>query len=284
MDSGMTLKSIISEIESWLIYGAILQAAHTVGWAVSVYQFMDLSFNPLVLVLIFMTSLMAYNSDYLMHYSESDDQVNSKNRSEWISKRLRLIQVLVIVATITSLTLAFTFTKVLPIILVGLVLVLIYNVKFLPGGNSIKQLPGIKAFYAAALWTTLVVCVPVVNASGFLNRNAILVAIACFCFAAALANLSDIRDLEGDLQVGTKTLPVLLGERAAKFISLVLILIGGCIAIWIDNMPIFITAIYTEVFILIFRPEIVGFSYWRKYLSSWCKSPGFVVALISLLT
>jgi 4-hydroxybenzoate polyprenyltransferase len=284
MESGMKFKSIISEIESWVIYGAILQATHTVGWAVSVYQFMDLSFNPLVLVLIFMTTLMAYNSDYLMHYSESDDQVNSKNRSEWISKRLRLIQSLVIVATITSLTLAFTFTKVLPIILVGLVLVLSYNIKLLPGGNSIKQLPGIKAFYAAALWATLVVCVPVVNAIGFLNRNAILVAIACFCFAAALGNLSDIRDIEGDLQVGTKTLPVLLGERTAKFISLVLVLIGGCIAVWIDNMPIFITAIYTEVFILIFRPEIVGFSYWRKYLSSWCKSSGFVVALISLLT
>lgn len=249
-------QSLKSEIKSWLIYAGVMRAISSVGWTFCVYRAIDLSCNQLVFGLVFALTQIMYNHDYLRNYSQADDEMNMKERTEWISIHLRQLQILVIAAIVLLLFLLTIIPTALPPILAGAGFALGYTVKFLPTGKSPKQLPGLKAFYTASLWTVLIVWIPLAVAGISWNQNAILVAIACFCFVAALVNFNDIRDIEGDKLVGTITLAVLLGARGAKLASLMLAILGGCIAVWISSIPFFIVAAYIGILVITYNPEI----------------------------
>ena len=249
-------KIITSTVESWLIYASIGLGFSAVGWTLSFYLLMDLPYDLLVLGLVFALTLIMYNRDRLTDYSQPDDRANMGQRSEWIFQHLFQIKVLIIAATVLSVIVVLIRPVALIPILGGLGFSLCYSMKVLPRGRSFKQLPGLKVPYVASLWVVLTVAIPLAVAGGLWNSRAALVATACFCYYAALVNLNDLRDVEGDRLVGTFTLPVLLGKRPARLVSLLLAVLGGGIAAWLGSLGFSIVGVYEAILVISYRHDL----------------------------
>jgi 4-hydroxybenzoate polyprenyltransferase len=250
------IKSFVCLIRAWLMYTSITRVVNAIGYTFCVYKTLNLTQNNLVFALVFALTYIMYTYDYVKNSSQVDDQVNMKDRSDWISQHSRQLIASVIVAVVISLFLITMIPEALPPILLGIAPALGYTLKFLPEGKSPKQLPGVKAFYVAALWTVLIVWIPYSVAGSAWTQKAVLVALICFCSIVSKVNLSDIRDIEGDKLVGTMTLPVLVGARNAKLISLILAIVVGSISVWIDSIPFVILATYLVILVTTYNPTI----------------------------
>lgn len=270
----MRIKLFALEVRAWLIYGNVIRAIGAIGYTFSVYKTLNLLQNHLVFALVSSLTYIMYNYDYVRNYSQADDKVNMKDRSDWISQHLHQLRISIILAIVISLFLITMIPTALPPILLGIAPALGYTLKFLPEGKSPKQLPGLKAFYVAALWTVLIAWIPYSVVGGAWTQKAVLVALACFCSIVSFTNLNDIRDIEGDKLVGTMTLAVLLGAKNAKLISLLLAIVGGSISVWIGSIPFVIVAAYIVILVSTYNPEIKRIR-WRMPL-------GIVAGLASL--
>jgi 4-hydroxybenzoate polyprenyltransferase len=246
------LKAVASTVLSWVKYTSVWSITALV-WSSAIYRVMNLPYDPLVLGIICILTFISYNHDHLANYSGQDDQSNTKQRSEWISVHYRQLQVLLLIAAMLMLILLALRPSALMPSLAIIGLSLGYNIRFLPGGYLIRQLPGIKAFYVGLGSTLCTIGIPVMVVDIPWDNHTILVMSAFFCFYTAIANVFDIRDIEGDRLVGTKTLAVLLGENQARLISAMLSVLGGSIAFLGGSLSLILVAIYLTTLSLTYR-------------------------------
>ena len=239
-------------IESWLLYSNIFLAATAVGWSLSIGSLIQQQPDPLVLMLIFAMTFLMYNRDRIRDSSNEDDQVNMQERSRWVANHQQLLRFLMIGATVIVGAILFLRPAAIPLILSGIGFALVYSTKILPGGKAPKQLPALKIPYVAILWAVLTVGIPQ-SVVGIWNWRAGLATTALLCFVSAFINLNDIRDIQGDRLVGTKTLAVIWGEKIARLISILLAGIGGYVAIELHSLGFFLVACYIVILILIYR-------------------------------
>nr|WP_228048819.1 UbiA family prenyltransferase [Nodularia sp. LEGE 04288] len=207
-----------------------------------------------VLVLIFALTFLMYNLDRITDSSNEDDQANMQERTRWISQHQQTLRFLMIGAAVIVAILLILRPAAIPPILSGIGFAFIYSMKILPGGKAPKQLPGLKIPYVAILWAILNIGIPQAVA-GVWNGRLPLLTITFFCFVSALINLNDIRDIQGDSLVGTKTLAVICGKKTAKFISIFLAAIGGYVAIELNSLGFFLVAGYIIILTLIYRKK-----------------------------
>jgi 4-hydroxybenzoate polyprenyltransferase len=238
---------------------------------------MNLPYDPLVLLIVLLLTLLMYNRDRLADYSQKDDRVNMQERAYWISTHLRQLRILVISSTIILCVLLVLRPVALLPIGCGLGFSLSYSAKILPGGRAPKQLPFLKVPYVAALWTVLAVGIPLTVAGGSWNWRVLLVANAIFYLAAALVNLNDIRDVEGDRLVGTQTIAVLWGKPMAGLVSIILSGIAASVAIPLRSVGLFLVAIYTIILVITYRTHA------DRIYRPFIEGAGIVAGLVVLL-
>jgi 4-hydroxybenzoate polyprenyltransferase len=238
--------------ECWLLYSNIILAVTAVGWSLSVGIIMQQQYDLLVTILIFVMTFLMYNRDRLQDSSNEDDQANMQARSLWVSQHQQLLRFLTLGATLMASVILYLRPAAIPPILGGIGFALVYSLKILPGGKAPKQLPGVKIPYVAILWAVLTVGIPQAVV-GIWNWRTGLATMAVCCFASALINLNDIRDIPGDRLVGTKTIAVMWGEKIARLISILLAGIGGYIAIELHSLGFLLVAIYITMLMLIYR-------------------------------
>jgi 4-hydroxybenzoate polyprenyltransferase len=241
-------------IECWILYSNIFLAVTAVGWGLSIEMLMQQQYDPFVLMLIFALTFLMYNRDRITDSSNEDDQANMQERARWVSQHLQQLRFLMIGAAVMIVVLLLLRPAAIPPILAGIGFALVYSMKILPGGKAPKQLPGLKIPYVAILWAILIVGIPQAVAAIW-NGRAVLLTTAFFCFVSALINLNDIRDIQGDRLVGTKTLAVICGEKKAKLISILFAAISGYIAITLNSLGFFLVACYIIILTLIYRRE-----------------------------
>ncbi len=105
--------------------------------------------------------------------------------------------------------------------LVGLSLLgVVYSIPLIPEGAGnryrfvkIKDIPGSRSLSEALAWVAVMVFLPLFSGSPSPVLSVIITAIVVFSFSYARAVLFSLFQLQGDLMVGTETLPITLGEK-----------------------------------------------------------------------
>ena len=101
----------------------------------------------------------------------------------------------------------------------------LYISPVLPKGKRFRDLPYLKIFLIALVWSYLFI-VPLLVDQSFFTSKAIAVGVEKFFFFLAITLPFDIRDIEGDRQQNLPTLVNSLGLKGTKFL-IVLCIIGG---------------------------------------------------------
>jgi 4-hydroxy-3-methylbut-2-enyl diphosphate reductase len=124
--------------------------------------------------------------------------------------------------------------------IIGLcILGLIYSVPVFPetikkrfGYTKLKDIPGSRSLAEAIGWTCVVSIFPILGNECRFSLSAILASLVVFILSYVRALIFDVFQIQGNLIVGTETLPIIIGERKAlTFIRILLIFLASILLI-----------------------------------------------------
>jgi 4-hydroxybenzoate polyprenyltransferase len=157
--------------------------------------------------------LLVYNLDRL-HYDPAD-QVNTPTRflyrESLRSKRLFLIWLSA--ATLVGWPAVTGRWWLIPPIVLATATLQFYSRPLPLVRKRLKDLPVLKTFIAPFLIAAVLVLWPVLELRRSLGAREVLVFLWCFIVLSVNSISFDLRDIQGDLRNGTRTLPVLLGAN-----------------------------------------------------------------------
>jgi len=225
--SEKTLK-ILKKLYRVLIFSNVLIALAAVAQCALAYRVLRLPFGIPVLAIVGCATLLLYNAVLLLSWPK-DPAKSPYLRTRWVfghpsvpiaGTLLALSGLLCALSCVGAETLFF-------LALLG-VFGLLYGLPvftFRGRKAGLRQLPGLKLFHIAAVWSLSTVGLPVLDAgaSGAAGYEAGYLGSLTFLFMLACTLPFDIRDLRPDALYGLKTLPVLLGEGRARLLCHVLL-------------------------------------------------------------
>lgn len=220
----MMLKKAFFSTLDFLLFSNLFIAFCAVAQGLVTYYLLKLPPDRAVLAFLFFSTLLIYNLSMLLTKPEQPQKSPFK-RVRWIFSHHRLIISIALIATLCVIPIALiylSFQAKLLMAFVGII-ALAYNIPFLSVNQKkigLRNLPGIKLFLIAFVWSVSCVLLPTVeleNKFGIsvsLSETLLLVA-KRFLFICAITIPFDIRDLFQDKLYELKTIPVILGEKKA---------------------------------------------------------------------
>ena len=216
-------KNAISALHVLHIYGATALASF--GFVVAIW----LRFDPAPWAgLWFAGSLFAYNIDRLAR--DPADAINVPRRAK-DAAHLGKYSAALAAAALLALILVPLLRRdwlLLSLVVAGALVCAAYSVALF--GRRLKDLPMLKTFLVPTAITASLLVPPLLKEGLHVSTNAFVFASAavwCFLFFNVL--LCDLRDIEGDMQTGTCSLPVLLGVTGTR--RLLVVVIAGTSAL-----------------------------------------------------
>jgi 4-hydroxybenzoate polyprenyltransferase len=159
--------------------------------------------------------LLVYNLDRL--HPDPSDRINTPTRIAW-SRRLRRYRI-VLVGLSAGCILIWPLVTHRPWLISALlaaVLALQFYSRAMPGfGLRIKDLPYLKSFIAPTVIAGALVIWPTLEAGQPFSFDFYLVLSWSFLMLTTNGLLFDYRDIKGDLGVGVRTVPALLGKEGS---------------------------------------------------------------------
>ena len=176
-------------------------------------------------VLVFSAKLLVYNLDRLVSAS-TEGQVDGTERHRWIHERSRMLWGFAAVGGLGTASSLFFVDVALWKALIPLgVLSLAYSLPVLVGGGSrkrLKELPGLKIFVIATVWAAVTVVLPALNAGqSVLSADVLMLIAERFVYIFAITLPFDVRDVRRDQSSGITTIPMVLGVKRTRTLSLV---------------------------------------------------------------
>jgi hypothetical protein len=263
-----------------LVWTNILIAGSAVGWVVVTLRALNLPLDGGLIVLAFILTLVFYTRDRLDGKERQADSIAMPERTAWVQHHAPLLKRIVWAGALSALGLAAIRPAAMPPLLAGLGLALTYTVRWLPWqGRRVgwKHLPGMKMPLVAALWTLVVVITPAAVYGQVWRRDTWLVAGGVCALVMTQILLNDVRDAEADRLNGTRSLPVVLGEPAARRVGYILAGLGALPALAVAPLPFVLTAVYSAILIWRYRRE--RDARWR----GWIEAQGVVAGVAALV-
>jgi 4-hydroxybenzoate polyprenyltransferase len=160
--------------------------------------------------------LVVYNADRL--YLDPADRLNTPLRTNWAARlrgwRFVLVSLAAGLATVWPV-LTGRFWLLFPLALVFGVLCF-YSRPIPSAGFRLKDLPYLKSLLAPTVIAIVLVLWPVLESGNDLRGKVWLVFFWIFLILTINALAYDYRDIEGDRSIGTRTIPLLLGQRLTR--------------------------------------------------------------------
>ncbi|MES2417213.1 MAG: hypothetical protein V4541_03445 [Bacteroidota bacterium] len=218
------LKKSFFSVFDFLLFSNLFIAICAVAQGLVTYYLLKLPADNYVLAFVFFSTLMVYNLSMLLSKPKEPQQSPFK-RVRWIFSHHRLIISITLISILCLIPLGLlylSFQAKLLMAFVGIISIA-YNFPFLSINQKkigLRNLPGIKLFLIALVWSVSCVLLPIVeleNNYGIsisLSETLLLVA-KRFIFICAITIPFDIRDLFQDKLYELKTIPVMLGKKKA---------------------------------------------------------------------
>jgi (E)-4-hydroxy-3-methyl-but-2-enyl pyrophosphate reductase len=160
---------------------------------------------------------------------------NDPERAAFLRKHRLLLIIMGIGAIIAGLALAhdigiITFIALSVVSLLGI----IYSLPLIPERfqhkypySKIKDIPGSRSLSESFAWVTLITVLPLLELGSIIWPAAIISFLVVFLLSYVRSALFDIFQAQGDLIVGTETLPIILGEKKTLALLKLILLISG---------------------------------------------------------
>lgn len=212
-----------------ILFSNLFIATCAFGLVSQTYLLLHLPVKIWQAALAFFATLFVYNLDGLLPY-KFNQQVLFSERKNWVAHHRSFVLGLVGVSGLAAGCLFYRYGQISHSWFIGhLVIVsLLYSLRIIPkkrgGLMPLRNVPLIKVFLIAYVWSCVTVLLPLlsINIPVFSADTGILF-LRRFCFLFALTLLFDIRDFNKDKYTGTLTFPGLVGVRHTKFLSMTLL-------------------------------------------------------------
>lgn len=258
----------------------LLMAASAAGWVVVTSHLLALPHDSVLVALAFVLAVAFYTRDRLEEEGHASDAATMPERTAWVQRHARALTWLVRLAFLAAFPLIALRPAALAPLLAGVGFALSYTVRWLPWrGQRVgwKHLPGLKMPFVALLWTVLTVLTPAAVYGVLWEAQTGWLALLVVLLIMLQILLNDLRDIEGDRAEGTLSLPVLVGEQAARRIGYGLALATVLLALPLSLLALPLTALYSLV--LLWRYRRAADARWRP----WIEVQGVLAGLLVLL-
>jgi 4-hydroxybenzoate polyprenyltransferase len=268
-------------IARWLIWSNILIAGSAAGWMLVTLRTLSMPLDLALVALAFVLALVFYTRDRLDASGRASDRMAMPERTDWVQRHTPAFKAIMWIGAIGALGLLALRSKAMPPLLIGLGFALTYTLRWLPWrGRRVgwKHLPGMKMPFVATLWTLVVVVMPAA-VYGMIGQGAtwLLAAAVCALIMVQIL-LNDLRDIEADRAAGTFSLPVLIGDRNARRVGLMLVIAGALIPVSLFPFPFLLSGLYSAILLWRYRRE--HDTQWR----GWIEGQGWVAGLAALVS
>lgn len=215
-------------------------AACAVAQALVTFKLINCAPYYPLLALLFSSTLFIYNI-CLFITQPADPSKSPLLPKRWFFEHPRLMMTITLISVMVFMFMFLLLTFKSEVLLVGLgILSVGYTLPiFSKGGQrfGLRNIPGIKSILIALVWTMSCVLLPIFEAERthhliISNTDVIILIVKRFLFIVALTIPFDIRDMFDDAKNGTKTIPVIFGEKGA-YLFCQLLLIGYLILLFI---------------------------------------------------
>ncbi len=186
--------------------------------------------------------VLAFCYIYAMHVlnrflDKGASAYNDPDRAAFLNHYRKLLIITGMTGIVVALGLAYTVGMVTFLVLLGLsALGIIYSIPLVPAPikgkarySRIKDIPGSRSLSEALAWTAVIVVLPALENGGITWHGAIATGLIMFWLSYARAILFSLFQVEGDLMVGTETLPISLGKRRTMQLLKIVLLITALI-------------------------------------------------------
>lgn len=225
---------------------SIITGLQGVARTLTVVLILGLAPNLLSLGLVFFLTVFIYGRDRLV---DPNTTPFVDPRANWICRHRREVGAIVRVAGAAALILTAFQPVVVGPLLIVLVLSLSYTVSWLPGRQSLKQLPGFKTPFVAIIWTTLTLGIPMVSSHRQWDAKALFLSLIMFLFMCAVVSINDIYDIQDDLSKGIKSLAVLFGESKTRALAVVFTLFAAVVGlIFMKSLGLAMSGLYLAAY------------------------------------
>ena len=227
------IKRTFRQSLDFLLFSNIFIALCAVAQAAVTYHLLGARCDEYVLALLFCSTLALYN--FSMFLAKPANPKNSPfRRVRWIFDNYRMMITITLVAILSIIPLLFFLTTASKLLLLFLGAISVaYNIPLFSMNDQkfgLRNVPGLKLFLIALIWSLSCVLLPIVEIS---NRHLITVSASDtivliakrFLFVCAITVPFDIRDLFQDKKYELKTIPVVFGERKAYLFCQLLLVI-----------------------------------------------------------
>lgn len=218
------IKKVLLPILDFLLFSNLFIAICAVAQGLVTYHLINAKPDKYILAIIFFGTLSIYNFSMLLSKPKNPED-SPFVRVRWIFSHHRLIISITLISMLCLIPLGLLYLSIEAKLLMifTAVLALGYNVPFLTLNNQqigLRNIPGIKLFLIALVWSVSCVLLPVVELEhnyqiNISSAETLLLVAKRFLFIAAITIPFDIRDLFQDKLYALKTIPVMLGEKKA---------------------------------------------------------------------
>lgn len=234
----------IKQLYYFLIYTNLLIAGAAVAQCALTYLFFNQAFNYPIMAIEGAATLLLYNFSMLLSRPK-EPQKSKYQRTRWIFSHEWVLWLNSVVA-FAALVYAVFHIHVYSLLLLGLIgfMSVVYSFPILPYKGKwvgLRQLPGLKVFHIAWVWTLSSVCLPIfeLHLQGMpvdWSHFWILFALK-FIFLLICTLPFDIRDIEQDSYYHLKTIPNMIGANKAIALCYVLLAIHS-VLILVSGFPL----------------------------------------------
>jgi 4-hydroxy-3-methylbut-2-enyl diphosphate reductase len=155
----------------------------------------------------------------------NSDRFNDPERANFYDKYKYHLAVLAFISGATGLLTASAMGMVPFLILSAMSLMgLLYNIKLIPDQiqflkyHRINEVPGSKTILIVLAWGIVTSVFPVLSEEGKITIGSILVLLWTLGMVFVRTVFFDILAMQGDRIVGTKTIPIIIGEKKTRFL------------------------------------------------------------------
>ncbi len=171
--------------------------------------------EPAAIAIVFLVGFSVYNLN--RKTDEAEDAVNRADRFSFTKKFEKHLFAAALAAYSIAIGLAslYGFLSVL-VVIVPLVSGILYSIPCLPqvtGYRRLKEIPVVKNLVVGLAWGSTLTLVPLVLGQTPVSLATLVTLLFFSTYAFIASTLPDIRDREGDAQVGIRTIPVVIGEK-----------------------------------------------------------------------
>jgi 4-hydroxybenzoate polyprenyltransferase len=263
------IKKALFSVLDFLLFSNLFIAFCAVAQGLVTYYLLKVPADKYVLAFLFFSTLLIYNLSMLLA-KPKDPQKSPFKRVRWIFSHHRLIISITLIAGLCLIPLGLLYLSFQAKLLMGFIglIAIAYNFPFLSVNHKkigLRNLPGIKLFLIALVWSVSCVLLPIVE----LERNygisvtlweTLLLVAKRFLFICAITIPFDIRDLFQDKLYELKTIPVMLGEKKAW------IFCQALLAIYLVFLVLFTKSFNLDVFGLALTIFLTGWLIFKSNL------------------